>query len=239
LSGPSTRTQAVVLRAQPLRDHDVIVELLGRETGRVSAVARGARNSRRRFGGALEIGTRVDADLVLKVGRDLHRLEDCEVRTPLRAIRGDLDRIQHLAYALELAHLGFPPEAADPAGYDLLAAFVDALEGAPASHEALVLWELALLRHLGYGLTIDRCPVSGEAPDALSLHVGGAVNRGAARVPDAIPLSTPALRVIAGLERGHATRFDETQRREVRGAFSALWRHVSGHEPRSARFLGA
>lgn len=232
------RTPALVLRTRPLRDHDLVVELLGRTTGRLSVVARGARRSRRRFGGALELGTRIDADVTFKAGSELHRLDGCDVRVPPRAVRSDLERFHHLAYALELTRLAFPVEAPDAAGYDLVASFVDALERGPASHEALVLWELALLRHLGYGLTIGRCPVSGEAPDALSLEAGGAVRRTAARAPDAVPVATSALRVIAGLERGHAgARFDEEQAREVRRAFEALWGQVTGLRPRSARFL--
>jgi DNA repair protein RecO (recombination protein O) len=238
LAVPNLRTDAFVLRTRALRDHDLIVELFGRDTGRVSTVARGARSSRRRFGGALEIGTRVDAQIARRPGRELHALEGCDVRTPLKAIRGDLDRIQHLSYALELTLLAFAPEAPDPDGYTMLEAYVDGLEAAPASHEALVLWELLLLRHLGYGLTIGRCPVSDTAPDALSLEAGGAVSRGAAGVADAVPVSTAALRVIAGIERGHAgVRFDADQRREVRQAFAALWGRITGYEPRSARFL--
>ncbi len=238
MAGPNLRTDAFVLRTRPLRDHDLIVELLGRDTGRLSTVARGARSSRRRFGGALEIGTRVDAQIARRPGRDLHSLEACDVRAPLRAIRGDLDRIQHLSYALELVLLSFAPEAPDPEGYTLIEAYVDSLESAPASHEALALWELLLLRHLGYGLTIGRCPVSDTAPDALSLEAGGAVNRVAGGVGDAVPVSTAALRVIAAIERGHAgARFDPEQRREVRQAFAALWGRITGHAPRSARFL--
>ncbi|MCA9559134.1 MAG: recombination protein O N-terminal domain-containing protein, partial [Myxococcales bacterium] len=55
----SGSTRAVVLRATPYRDHDLVVDLLGEQTGRVAALARSARRSQRRFGGALEVGTRL------------------------------------------------------------------------------------------------------------------------------------------------------------------------------------
>ncbi|HMV65631.1 MAG TPA: recombination protein O N-terminal domain-containing protein, partial [Myxococcota bacterium] len=47
---------AIVLGHQAIGEADRVVRLLVAGRGRVDAVARGARGSRRRFGGALEAG---------------------------------------------------------------------------------------------------------------------------------------------------------------------------------------
>ena len=47
--------EGVVLKTRPHRDHDLIVELLTAEYGRLAVIARAARKSNKRFGGALEL----------------------------------------------------------------------------------------------------------------------------------------------------------------------------------------
>lgn len=47
-------SDALLLRASDYRDADRIVTLFTRELGKVSAIARAAKSSRRRFAGALE-----------------------------------------------------------------------------------------------------------------------------------------------------------------------------------------
>gem|GEM_PF-6329058 len=48
------RFTALVLRALPYGESDQVVQMLARGRGRIAVFARGARSSKRRFGGALE-----------------------------------------------------------------------------------------------------------------------------------------------------------------------------------------
>ena len=52
-SGPSLATQCLVLRVVDYGDADRIVTLLTAAHGKISALAKGARSSRRRYGAAL------------------------------------------------------------------------------------------------------------------------------------------------------------------------------------------
>ena len=47
-------SEAIVLRTYPLREADLLVTLFTRTEGKVRGVARSAKKSKRRFGGALE-----------------------------------------------------------------------------------------------------------------------------------------------------------------------------------------
>jgi DNA repair protein RecO (recombination protein O) len=47
-------SEAIVLRTYPMREADLLVTLLTRAEGKVRGVARSAKKSKRRFGGALE-----------------------------------------------------------------------------------------------------------------------------------------------------------------------------------------
>ena len=54
-------TEAIVIRTYPLREADLLVTLFTRAEGKVRGVARSAKKSKRRFGGALEPMTYVRA----------------------------------------------------------------------------------------------------------------------------------------------------------------------------------
>lgn len=78
------QSEAIVLRAWPFEESDLLVSLFTREQGRVKGVARHALKSRRRFGGALEPMTHVRATYAERPKQELVRLDAFEiVRSPL------------------------------------------------------------------------------------------------------------------------------------------------------------
>ena len=95
-------SDAIVLRTYPLREADLLVTLFTREEGKVKGVARSAKKSKRRFGGALEPLTRVRAYYDQKQGQELVRLDSCDViESPLmHAI--DYERTIALSYVAEV-----------------------------------------------------------------------------------------------------------------------------------------
>lgn len=228
--------RALVLRATAWRDHDLIIDLFTPDAGRVAAVARGARNSRRRFGGALEIGTRLTVSLTRGRG-NLPTLASCDVTGPLNRVRDDLDRFHHLAYVLELGRLLSREGEADPRGFLLLCGYLELLEAHPAALEALIAWELTMLAHHGYGLRLDACVITGRRPDGISLRAGGAVARGPGAPDDAEPVPPPVIAALAALARGEDARLGPIDHAGVRGVFERIWSEVCGQRLRSARFL--
>src|SRR5438309_9508697 len=74
-----TESEAIVLRTYPLREADLLVTLFTRLEGKVRGVARSAKKSKRRFGGALEPLTYVRASYEDRERQELARLDFCEV----------------------------------------------------------------------------------------------------------------------------------------------------------------
>ena len=66
---PVIRTEGFVLRSYPLGEADKIVTFFSRDEGKVRAVARSARKSRRRFGSSLELWSRVSLHIFEKEGK--------------------------------------------------------------------------------------------------------------------------------------------------------------------------
>ena len=71
----SLTTTAIVLRAVNYGEADRIVTLFGRDTGRLSALARGARKSQRRFAGGLSLCALGSAAIRERAGAELVTLE--------------------------------------------------------------------------------------------------------------------------------------------------------------------
>src|SRR2546421_10021974 len=90
---------ALVLRAIAYGESDAVVHLLVRGRGRISAFARGARSSRKRFSGALEPFHRVEALLAGREGQELWAWREARVGEGHAGLREDLHRIAQAGYA--------------------------------------------------------------------------------------------------------------------------------------------
>lgn len=149
------KLQAFVLATLDYGDSDRIVSLFTLEHGRLKAFARRARNSRRRFGAALENFARIEAHVGVKQG--LSGLQQAEIHSIYPSIRGDLGRIAHALYACELVDVMTPEGQPLPRLFRLLAAYLERLETSPASEEERRFFEINLLNILGYRPSLESC----------------------------------------------------------------------------------
>jgi DNA repair protein RecO len=123
---PLYTTDALILRTYKLGESDRIVVFLTRDRGKKRGVAKNARQSRRRFGGALEPLTCGRLAYFERERRDMVRLDYVEqMRSPLSAADG-----QALGYASYFAELidewapeGDPNEALFRLGSSMVEAF--------------------------------------------------------------------------------------------------------------------
>jgi DNA repair protein RecO (recombination protein O) len=98
---PAYTTDALILKTYKLGESDRIVVFLTRDRGKKRGVARNARQSRRRFGGALEPLTHGRVGYVERERRDLVHLQYVEpIRSPLGAAHGEA--LGYVGYFAEL-----------------------------------------------------------------------------------------------------------------------------------------
>src|SRR6185436_9555523 len=148
-------TDAILLRSVAYGESDRVVTLLGRTTGRVSALARGARKSVKRFGGGLGLGASGQAVLRDRAGSELMGLDSFDVQEARIGLGGDIARTAHASYAIELCDRLCGPRHPEPAVYDWLEEFLARVEHAGATLERLRVFELGLLARLGIGASFD------------------------------------------------------------------------------------
>lgn len=159
----SLSTPAILLRAINYGESDRVVTLLGRTTGRLSALARGARKSQKRFGGGLDLCAIGEAGLRERNGAELLTLERFDLQQSYASFASDLARMAHAAYAAELVSKLCAPRQAEVEVYDWLYGFLGALDRDGAGAERLRVFELGLLARLGFGPMVATCAVCGGA----------------------------------------------------------------------------
>jgi DNA repair protein RecO (recombination protein O) len=113
------QSEAIVLRTYPLREADLLVTLFTRAEGKVKGVARSAKTSRRRFGGALEPLTCVRAYYDDRERQELARLDSCDIlESPLTGAM-DYPRVVALEHIAETLDELLPEREANDAIYRL------------------------------------------------------------------------------------------------------------------------
>jgi len=99
---PLKQTEAIVLRTYPMREADLLVTLFTRAEGKLRGVARSAKKSKKRFGGALEPLTRVNLYYEVRERQELARLDSCEVLESPLATEVSYPRAVALGHVAEL-----------------------------------------------------------------------------------------------------------------------------------------
>ncbi len=181
-------TKAIVLRRVAYGEADWVVTLLGRETGHVSALARSARKSARRFAGGLGMGMAGQASLQERPSADLLALEAFDVYADHPRLATDVAKTAHAAYALELCDRLCPARHPDYPVFAWLEEVLARLNEGRATAERLRVFELGLLRRLGIGPSFARCVSCGRAdlgdenvrfePRAGGVHCPNCASRG-------------------------------------------------------------
>jgi len=148
---------AIVLHAFDYRETSRIVRLATRESGVISAIAKGARRPKSRFGQGLDLFTGGTALLVLHQSRDLHTLAGFDATRARPALAESLRRFGAAAALAEIC-LRFGTEAT--AGvHDALAAGLDRIarsedRDVPAATLAAG-WRI--VGELGFSPALDTC----------------------------------------------------------------------------------
>jgi len=163
---PLKQSEAVVLRTYPLREADLLVTLFTRAEGKVKGVAKSAKRSQKRFGGALEPLTCVRAFWQDRPGSELARLDSCDVLLSPLSSPMDYPRCVALAHVAEMLDELLPDRESNDAISRLAWAVLPALETGPI-WLPIAYFDLWMLRLMGFLPPLDQCiecgsPLAGQ-----------------------------------------------------------------------------
>jgi DNA repair protein RecO (recombination protein O) len=254
----SVRGPAVVLRKVAYGEADVIATLLAREQGKLSALARSARRSQRRFGAALELFTVSEVELRPHRGSELWTLSSAQTVESFAELARDVGSLAHASYGTELARELSAAEQPEPALFDLLVELFRSLGRRGPRIDVLRAFELALLDLIGLSPAFDGCAACGRS-DGFALDRGAVLDaaRGGAicstcaagsRGAGVRPLGAGARAILAAAQRaargsgGLAAvdlgggRSDDAD--EARDAMLVLLTHHVGRPLKTVEFIG-
>ena len=154
------QSEAIVLRSYPLREADLLVTLFTRAEGKVRGVARAAKKSKRRFGGALEPLTWVRTYYEDREGQELVRLDSCDIlESPLSA-KVDYPRVVALEHVAETLDELLPDREANDAIFRLAISVLHQLRTG-SIWMPLTYFQLWLVRLVGFLPDLSECIACG------------------------------------------------------------------------------
>jgi DNA repair protein RecO (recombination protein O) len=196
--------EAIVLGVMDYRESDRIVQFYTMEHGRLSGIARGARKSVKRFGGAFELFARLSIDFL--PGDSLAAIRSADPLTIYPGIRESFASIAQASYALELVTVLTPELLPNKRLFRLLSAYLEHLDSASAQPSDRHFFEMNLLNILGYRPPLESCSGCGASltDSGGGLSTGGGVGLVCRRCsPGDISLTGASIALLlASLTRG-------------------------------------
>jgi DNA repair protein RecO (recombination protein O) len=155
-------SEAIILRTYPLRESDLLVTFFTRRDGKVKGVARAAKKSKRRFGGALEPLTYVKALYDERERQELVRLDACEVIESPMATEVSYPRAVALGHVAELLDEILPDREASDAIFRLTLSVLREMRG-PSLWMPLTYFQIWMARLTGFLPELSECQTCGRS----------------------------------------------------------------------------
>jgi len=174
-------TEAIVLHAFDYLETSRIIRLMTRDAGIQSVLARGARNSRKRFGTSVDLFAQGTAEIHFRPNRDLQSLASLDVTRARGGLARDVGRFTGASMIAELTLRSTSDEPASGL-FDAVELALDRLAAAPPEDtiEAALAGAWFIIGTLGFTPALDVCanchaPLEPDARVVFSHAAGGAL----------------------------------------------------------------
>ncbi len=151
--------QSIILAVRPHGENGAIVSVLTAKQGRQAGYVRGAFSTKNR--GTLEVGNIVDTSWQARTSESLGAFSFELCKSTAARIMQDPLKLAALQSACALCDQAIPENEGQQGLYDGLLALLDILEG-DVWAAGYVMWEIALLKELGFTLDLGRCAGGGD-----------------------------------------------------------------------------
>jgi len=235
-------TDGIVLDNREHGESDLIITLFCRDSGRSSAIAKGARKSLRRFVNKLEIFSFIHTTLRQRTPGSLAILEEAELHAGFIHLRQDLRRYTAASVIREVFLLATREGEADERCYNLLLWSLHHLDRDLPHLQVVMVFLLRFLGYIGYRPELHRCLLCGAAAEAghsfgFSIPFGGLIcdSCTADSSRSGIRLSTSTIMQLQSCQEmvlGHLHRLKipETNLYEALNVLHRYCRHLLGRE---------
>ncbi|MFH1147730.1 MAG: DNA repair protein RecO [Pseudomonadota bacterium] len=150
------RTSAIILNHQDFGESDKIVTFFSPSFGKIKGIAKGAKNSRKRFANQLELFSLVRA-IFFEKSSSLSRIEECDVLESFGSIREAPLKYAYSAYFSELVDSAVKECDPHTELFHLLVWAFRCIDQGASLGRLSVLFQVRLLSIIGYAPTLTTC----------------------------------------------------------------------------------
>ncbi len=154
----SLSTPAILLRRIEYGDYDLIVTLFTRDQGKITAIAKSAKKSVKRFPGVLEPFSRLHVVLAKGRGKGMPVLQEASLEEPFFNIREDILKTAYASYWAELIYLWMADDEPLEALYRLMLYVLAEINRGRIPVDVLsILFQMRFLSLAGFTPNFDHC----------------------------------------------------------------------------------
>jgi DNA repair protein RecO (recombination protein O) len=203
------KTEAIVLSSMKYRDTSKILRLYTREFGKVSVIAKGARDTKSKFRSALEPMSYVSAVIYRNENRELQLLSQCDLITAFRHLSEDMEKMYVVMSAIELVDIVSHDEEQNETLFLLLRNLIETVNNATKSTiVALYYFETKLSELLGFRPDLSLCTLCNKTIEkdfsqstTFSLVHDGVLCKDCSERSGMNMISSAALRILQRLQK--------------------------------------
>ncbi len=208
------RTVAVTLRRVPFGNTSLILDVYGRDTGRLSLIAKGAMRKTSPLIGLFDTASINEVLFYRHVHGRIHTLAGASHVRSFREVSAEVYRLAFISHVIEVLLALTVPEDPNPPLFDAVQLFLAEAACGDNPDVALLRFQVAALRLSGFMPELVSCTRCGKElvpPQGVYFtpYRGGIMCRDCYRVSgpfrDAVPADARLLRLLAGIASGKAS----------------------------------
>ena len=211
----SIKSTAIVLKSINWRDSSKIVTLFSREEGKLSVIAKGAKQLKSKYQGILESINLLEVVIYISASRKLQILGQAAVEDSFKGIRSDYEKTGYTFALLELTDTFFKEGSVDTIYFDFLISLLSELE--KITDPRVVFWYflIKLGSYLGFKPVFDQCATCSTSilaeESVFSIKEGAIICRKCGASPEmGWELSNLARKSLSNLQKMNHKRISST-----------------------------
>jgi len=215
------QSRAIVLKVMDYGESDKIVIFYTQHFGKLKAIAKGAKRSKKRFVNKLEFFSLLDITIVPGRLSTMGRIDNASLVNPFPALRENYHRYTAAMLVCELMDHWTRENDSDEPLFQLLCWCLHELSDRESIAETVIFFQIKMLDILGMGLMLEHCLVCGEMeqtalPYYFSPAQSGIICSRCCRTNDMglIPLSLSA---IKSMQMGRSLPLARLNRLKISG----------------------
>lgn len=237
------KMQGIVMKTQDYGETHKIVTIFSRQTGKISAVARGAKKPKSRMAAMTQ--PFIYGDFFVYLNSGLSTLQQGDVIYSFRSVREDIIKTAYASYVVELTDKLTDAHSPDHELFDQLYQTLNWIAEYDDADIPIMMYELKLFKKGGFAPIVDKCAHCGGnvAPFAFSVTEGGLLCSACQHHdPQSIALSNKLARLFyifseIGLERVGTISVKPENKKLIRDIMDAYYDQYGGYYLKSKRFL--